>query len=131
MKGVDTNVLLRLLLKDDAAQVVRAEQCISEATKDGPVLVNPIVLSELTWTLSRRIRLPRMEVADIVAELLLASDLAFMFKVPAQRALDAFRQGKADYADYLIAEINAEGGCATTFTFDREAQKHPSFTPIP
>lgn len=131
MNGIDTNVLLRLLLRDDPVQVARAERCIVAASQDGPVLINPIVLAELTWIMSKRVKLPRSELADILDDLLSADDLSVMFAVPAQRALDAYRNGRADFADYFMAEINIETGCTTTFTFDKKAQTHATFSPVP
>ena len=41
----------------------------------------------------------------------------------ASRAVQRFRDGPADFADYFLAEINTSAGCAATATFDRDALK--------
>ena len=64
MIGIDTNVLLRIFLRDDQAQLDQARRIIAEAVIHAPVLINPIVLSEFAWTLSKGIKLSRKDVAS-------------------------------------------------------------------
>jgi predicted nucleic-acid-binding protein len=131
MIGVDTNVLLRLFLRDDEEQRARAERCIESATRDAAIMINPIVLSEFAWTLARVRRLQRDDVADYIERLLSADDLSVLFSAAAHSALKAYRTGKADFADYFLASINAEAGCSTTVTFDESALDFDAFSPIP
>jgi predicted nucleic acid-binding protein len=63
MIGVDTNVLLRLFLRDDEEQRALAERCIERATREAAIMINPIVLAEFAWTLARVRRLQRDDVA--------------------------------------------------------------------
>lgn len=100
-------------------------------TSEMPVFVNPIVLSESTWTLSKRFKLARADIADFVDKVLASSAFAVANASAAQSALVQYRQGKADYADYLIAETNAEAGCDQTATFDRYASRHPQYFQTP
>jgi len=44
------------------------------------------------------------------------------------KALEDYREGPADFADYLLSRINAAQGCSTTVTFDRAAGKSSEFT---
>jgi predicted nucleic-acid-binding protein len=52
--GLDTNVLIRYIVRDDLVQAEAATRLVeSEWTADNPGLINPIVLCELVWVLTR------------------------------------------------------------------------------
>lgn len=131
MIGIDTNVLLRVLLDDDREQSARAVRLIKTIRAEGPVVINPIVLAEAVWTLRRKLQGSREEIAPRIEQLLETDGFEVMFPEAARRALDGYRTGPADFADYFVAEINAEIGCRTTFTFDKDAVKSPSYSPVP
>lgn len=131
MIGLDTNVLLRLFIVDDEAQVRRARKLVGEATRENSALVNSVVLSEFAWALAKQLKKPRKEVVHFVGEVLSADDLDIVHREAAERALASYSRGKADFADYFLAEINADLGCSTTATFDRKALDSPTFSPVP
>ncbi|MBV8103636.1 MAG: type II toxin-antitoxin system VapC family toxin [Hyphomicrobiales bacterium] len=131
MIGLDTNVLLRLFIDDDPRQYERARKFVDAATSGEPCLVNSVVLAEFAWTLGRSFKKKRPEIAHLVAEVLSADDLEIPCRRAAFSALGAYRAGKADFPDYLIAEMNSELGCASTATFDRAALDSPAFSPVP
>jgi predicted nucleic-acid-binding protein len=131
MIGLDTNVLLRLFVEDDRAQVDRARRFVSATAADEPCIVNPIVLAEFAWTLVRNFKKKRHEVARLIDGVLSMDDLEVPFREAALDALTAYRRGKADFPDYFLAAINAELGCASTATFDRDALDYPAFSPVP
>ena len=131
MIGLDTNVLIRLFIEDDPAQCDRARRFVGVAAADEPCVVNPVVLSEFAWTLARRYKRDRPEVARLIAGVLSMDDLEIPFRRAAEDALLAYRAGKADFPDYLVAEINAEIGCASTATFDGDALDSHVFSPVP
>jgi predicted nucleic-acid-binding protein len=127
--ALDTNVLLRLLLRDDAVQTGAAEKSFAESvTVDDPAVINAVVLSESVWALRRVYRLPKERVIAILNGLLAQEDIEIVPHAPAQRALAAWAKGSAEFADYLIAEINRAIGCTTTYTFDRAAARADGFT---
>jgi predicted nucleic-acid-binding protein len=128
--GIDTNVLLRLFLRDDADQQRRAVERLEKATADRPALVNDVVLCEFAWTLGRGLKVGRRRIADLMGGVLASDDLDFVHRAAAEQALAAYRTGRADYADYLIAEINAAHGCSRTLTFDRKTVDSAHFEPI-
>jgi predicted nucleic-acid-binding protein len=128
---LDTNVLLRILIDDDAVQTERARRYFESVTTDSPAIINSIVLVELVWTLTKSIKLGRARVVDIVGAVLSSDDLKVMHHECAERALAAYKTGRADFADYFLALINIEMGCTSTATFDIKALTSPSFTPVP
>jgi predicted nucleic-acid-binding protein len=131
MIGLDTNVLLRLFIDDDSQQYDRARRFFDAVSARDTCVVNAVVLAEFAWTLVRGFRKKRHEVAHLIAELLSADDVEIQHRSAAEGALDAYRGGKADFPDYLLAAINAELGCASTATFDRAALDYPAFSPVP
>ena len=128
MMGLDTNVLLRLFIEDDPVQNDRARRFVDAAASDEPCMVSPVVLSEFAWTLARSFKKKRHEVARLIEGVLSMDDLEVPFRRAAERALAAYRNGKADFPDYFLAEINRELGCASTATFDQAALDHSAFS---
>jgi len=126
--GLDTNVLLRFLVADDAAQTERAHRVIREhCNPDAPGYVNYVVLCELIWVLERSHGYPRPAVATVVETLCRSSDFSVQESDAVREALDAFRASRADFADCLIDVVNRRNGCRSTVTFDREAAKLAGF----
>jgi predicted nucleic-acid-binding protein len=131
MIGLDTNVLLRLGDDREPDQRDRARALVGSQGASG-CFVNPIVLSEFAWTLTRIYKLPRADVAARIALILEAPEFVVASLDEASRAVHRFRRGPADFADYFLAEINTSAGCATTATFDRDAIKSGEpFKPVP
>ena len=131
MIGVDTNVVLRFYIADDEKQFARVRKLAGSKDWREGALVNPIVLSEATWTLARAWKRPRTEIAELVECILDTEAFVVVFPDAARRALESFRNSAADYADCLIAEINRELGASTTFTFDENAQPIAGFSAVP
>jgi predicted nucleic-acid-binding protein len=124
--GVDTNILLRMYDRSDAAQAEAADRLVAD--KAGGCLVNPIVLAEFAWTLDRTYKLDRESIAERVDRIVKSSEYVVAFPEAAMAALANFRNGSAGFADYLSAELNHSLGCETTYTFDRAAARADGFT---
>jgi predicted nucleic-acid-binding protein len=131
MIGIDTNVLLRLFVENDLAQCERARGYVERITHDESCLINPIVLSEFAWTLARKGKKPRAEVARLIEEILSADDLEIVHRSAAEQALAAYRRGKADFPDYFLAHINADLARSTTVTFNKAALDSGAFSAVP
>ncbi len=118
--GLDTNVLLRPADDGDPGQLTRA---LAFVRAQGPAgcFIGSIVLAEFAWTLRRHYKLSRDEIVKRIAILLEAPEFVIADAVEADRALFRYRQGPADFADYLLAEINRSRGCAATAGFDSDA----------
>jgi predicted nucleic-acid-binding protein len=128
--GLDTNILLRLLLKDDEQQLLTVMAALDSISEDEPAVVNVIVIQEAVWVMTKTLAFPKQKVIKILKDLLDQDDLMIVSSAAVRKATAAWAGGKAEFADYLIAELNAEGGCRTTLTFDALAAQHPAFTPV-
>jgi predicted nucleic-acid-binding protein len=126
--GVDTNILVRLLTADDAAQVDAAERFIAaELSPDQPAFVNMVVVCELAWTLDRRYSFRRGAIADAIESLMRAPWLKVQREDLIWKAADIFRLARCDFADVVIGLVNEEAGCDATATFDRKGAELNSF----
>jgi predicted nucleic-acid-binding protein len=129
VRALDTNVLIRLFVDDETDQGVVAHRLLKMSEKQGePLLIAPHVLCELIWVLNTSFRLTKTEVVDILQTILVSNVFVFEREHLIQRALDSYRQGRADFPDYLIGEIAIAAGCRDTVTFDRALKGSPGFT---
>ena len=124
MIAIDTNFLLRYLLRDDEAQAERARRIVDGGER---VLITDVVLAETTWTLvGRRYRANRADLIDLVNNLLQDSNVRFEDDEVVWSALQAFRRTEADFADAQIlckARKTADDGdgLRAFYTFDEAA----------
>lgn len=130
MKGVDTNVLARLVVGDYPEHADRARRYIERhARGDRSFFVNRVVLCELVWVLLRVYRYPDSEVASLLDRLLMNRDFAVENARAASFAIAMMPHGY-DFADTYMAATNRILGCTTTATFDRRAARLPLFESV-
>ena len=131
MLGLDTNVLVRYLVRDDQLQFERARRLIKrEADRSEPVLVSLLVLLETEWVLRSRYELSKPEVLSAFSTLLAVADLAFEDEPSIEHALYSWKDSVADFADCLIDARNRRLGCQATATFDAKALKLAGFVSV-
>jgi predicted nucleic-acid-binding protein len=132
MIGIDTNVLLRLLVRDDEAQARAAERFIStHCSKENPGFVSCIVIAETAWSLKRSYGYDRSQIVAALRALLDVSELAIESVEDVDGAVTEFEQSGGGFVDCLLARTNAAIGCDHTITFDRKAAKLPGFKLLP
>ena len=131
MKGLDTNVLLRLLLRDDAGQAQRADSFVEGCcSADDPCLINRVVLVETAWVLQGGYGYSRQDVAKTIENILRTEVFTVENAAEAWGAIKTYRESEADFADCLIGIINRAQGFAETATFDRAAAELDQFVGI-
>ena len=129
MIAVDTNVLLRYLLRDDEAQAERSRRLFEREER---ILVTDVVLAESVWTLiGRRYRASKADVVAVLEKLLQEPNVRFEDDEVIWSALQAYRQTATDFADALIvhkalktAAIDDE--LTAVYTFDTTALQLPN-----
>ncbi|HLX06644.1 MAG TPA: type II toxin-antitoxin system VapC family toxin [Thermoanaerobaculia bacterium] len=132
MRGLDTNVLLRFITADDPAQAERVGALFDAAERSGDrFFVSAIVLCELTWTLrGRPYGLDHDQIAAVVERILGTNLLEVQDRSLVRHALLDYRQGRGDFADYLLGRQGFAAGCADTITFDRKLSGTAGFSVI-
>ena len=115
--SLDTNVLLRTVLRDDAEQAAAAEALLTQAT----VLAIPVpVFCEFSWVLKRSYQQTSSQVADTIQAICAIETV--VTDLPAVEAgISALRSG-GDFADGAIARQGESLGGTVLATFDRRAQ---------
>lgn len=131
MLGVDTNVLVRYLTRDDQSQFEKARRLIDREVAQGvPVLVSLLVLLETEWVLRSRYELSKSDIVTAFSKLLDTADLAFEDEPSIESAVYSWKDSAADFADCLIGARNRRLGCRATATFDGRALKLAGFTSV-
>jgi predicted nucleic-acid-binding protein len=129
--ALDTNVLVRYLVRDDPQQFAMARRLIKREADNGePVLVSLLVLMETEWVLRSRYELTKREILSAFSALLDASDLGIEDEPSVEHALYSWKDSVADFADCLIDARNRRLGCRATATFDTKALKLAGFIPV-
>ncbi len=120
MIGLDTNVVVRFVMRDDPEQTPLADEVMSSLTARHPGYLSLIVLAELWWVLGRSYGRSRADRCAVLIELLQTDELRVQSPESVQWALSQVADG-ADFADALIGALARDVGCRTTVTFDRQA----------
>jgi predicted nucleic-acid-binding protein len=113
VRAVDTNVLVRYLVADDAAQFRHARRVM----ESGGVFVAKSVLLETEWVLRRALALKRPQLLAVLDGLAGAAEVELEDRVTVLRAIEGFRAGM-DFADAL--HVASRGPAADFVTFDRD-----------
>jgi predicted nucleic-acid-binding protein len=119
LKGLDTNVVLRFLVRDDEQQWQIADRYINEALQaNEPCLINNIVLCEVGWVLRSRYKLSRAKLIETLENIVKANIFVFENREAIEWAIGQMKSGNADFSDYLITRLNQLAGCQETASFD-------------
>ena len=120
MRAVDTNVVVRLAVRDDKAQVAAAEKYIAERG----AWVSHIVLVEVAWVLESVYELERAQIATAIEMLLDQEQLVVQEPDIVAAAARRLRSGGgSDFADCMILEVARGAGHLPLATFDRKLAK--------
>jgi len=130
MTGLDANILVRLVIEDDASQSAVAKRMMERFTEDDPGFISLVALVETVWVLGRIYGVPSLEVAGVVEGLLQAESLVVQNADEVYLAVRSVQMGTGNFADLLIAALGRWAGCETTLTFDVKASRLDGFTRV-
>jgi predicted nucleic-acid-binding protein len=120
MDAVDTNVLVRLIVRDDAKQAAAAEKFVG--TRGAWVSV--LALAEAMWVLRAVYNLDAAQIALAVNMLLQHRSLVLQDHDAVAKALEEFRKHPAlGFSDCLMLELARKSGYLPLATFDRNLAK--------
>ena len=119
MRAIDTNVLVRLITRDDDRQVESAEEFVAKGA-----WVSHLVLAETSWVLDSVYERTPEEIAKAIAMLLAHKQLTIQDLDIVETALEKFRKHtRVCFTDILIFEIVRKNGHVPLGSFDREFAK--------
>jgi len=126
MHAVDTNVLVRLITRDDPAQTLSADAFITRGA-----WVSHIVLVETLWVLDSVFRLQHEQIAVAVEMLLSHRDLVLQDPDVVQAALGHYRKRpRLGFSDCIVLEVARKAGHLPLGTFDRHLGKLDGAKPL-
>src|SRR5450631_673311 len=107
MLGIDTNVLVRFLVRDDEVQFEKARKLIKREVVAGRcVFVNQLVLMETEWVLRSRYAVSKSQIIEAISGLLDAADVKFEDEPAIEETIFTWKDATADFADCLIGIRN-------------------------
>jgi predicted nucleic-acid-binding protein len=119
MRAVDTNVLVRLIARDDSGQAAAAESFI-----DKGAWVSTLALAEAVWVLASVFELGPEDLARAIEMLLNHRDLVLQDEETVAGALELFRAKPAlGFSDCLMLQLARKAGHLPLGTFDRNLAK--------
>ena len=122
MKALDTNVLVRFLVRDDEQQSEAVYRKFKQTEANKEVLFIPVlVVLETVWVLESVYEVTRPEILDSIDELLLMPILEFEVQSAIRSFVASARENKTDLSDLLIAHSARFAGCECVITFDKRA----------
>jgi predicted nucleic-acid-binding protein len=124
MIGLDTNVLVRFVMQDDARQAAKANRLFEALTEAEPGYIGLVAILEFAWVLSASYGLERAQVAEALELLVATRQLVVEQSQHVIFALRTYAETKADFADCLLANLARARGCERIVTFDAGAAKH-------
>jgi predicted nucleic-acid-binding protein len=128
MIGLDTNILVRYLANDDPVNSPKADRIMRSLTASDPGWISITAMAETIWILTRRFKVDRANVGQIVDELLGLPEILIEQRELVRNAVDLYRASAADFSDCLVSCSGSTAGCRTTLTFDRKAARHAGMT---
>ncbi|HWE05234.1 MAG TPA: PIN domain-containing protein [Rhizomicrobium sp.] len=119
MRAIDTNVLVRLIARDDPEQTESAEEFVSKGA-----WISQLVLAETIWILDSAYERGRGEIATAIEMLLNRAQLSVQDADVVAAALAVFRSRSAvSFSNALIVESARRSGHLPVATFDRDVAK--------
>jgi len=127
--ALDTNILVRLIVRDDPGQTILAERLIQQATDaDELCFISDPVLCEVAWVLASQYRAKKVDLLAAMQGLLAGALFVFEDREVLLRVIDTYQKSRADFADCLIGAKAQARGARTTYSFERVLTHDQGFT---
>jgi predicted nucleic-acid-binding protein len=125
--AIDTNVLVRLLVRDDEVQFEAARRLVDHATATQvPILITLCALLETEWVLRSRYKLDKASIASAFSQLLESRGVLLEHEPTVEEALYLWAQHPSiEFADCLLLARSAQLGRSRFVTFDAGAARLP------
>ena len=124
MIGVDTNVLLRLFIVENARQTALAVAFFAQRSPADPAYVSLVVMAEFAWVLKRRYKFRLERIAAAIQGILDSADFVVEGREIVEWSLSHFDRTKIDFSDLLISRSGFAAKCTATMTFDHDASEY-------
>ena len=120
MTALDTNVIVRYLVKDNTEQAEAARQLLDSLTPTQPGFICREVIIEVAWVLERSYRFPRTRISDALMDLTAADNLVIEDANEVASAAHRYRQGGVGFSDLMILQKTQRMEYSPLYTFDQK-----------
>jgi len=118
---VDTSVILRILIKDDALKARAAVNLLQSAgEKDLVLYLLPVAVLETVWVLEKVYAFPRKAVREVVEAILNTPALRVEKEAVFRKALKAYEEKNIKFADAVMGFWGLDQGYPIVFTYDEK-----------
>lgn len=116
----DTNILLRLLLRDDPGQLKAVERYLEHLKRSEPeLLVHPLMIAEVVWMLNAK-GWTRAETVDALLEFCGWERFKVIDEDAVKTALEFYLEGRVSFVDAFQAAYVTKKGMKGILSFDRD-----------
>jgi len=122
LTGIDTNVLIRYLIKDDPEQTGKAVSLFRSFSSTNKGFISLVVIVESIWVLESVYKQDKTLTKEAILKLLKSPRLLIQSAQEIESALSR-KEDCDDLADAVIAETGIRFGCDHTVTFDKKASR--------
>lgn len=122
--GIDTNIVLRLIVDDDPLQRHAVMAFGAKLNKEYLGFVTLVSLIELDWALRTQYHYSRKECSDAIGSIIRIRGVQIESHDVVVLALRQVKIDNVDFADAIISGRSSEIGCEVTMTLDKKAAKH-------
>lgn len=128
MIALDTNVILRFLVKDDEKQYIKVARLLTDLESQKQSAYVPLlVLQEVSWVLSYSYKLDRLRIIEAILSLSTMPMLSLQYANDLKNWLEKAKNNRFDLSDLLIAHHCQTENCLPVMTFDKKATKFELF----
>ena len=123
MISIDTNVLIRDLVEDDAEQVEATRSLLDSLTIEDPGFVCREVILEISWVLASAYRFTREQIGEALLRIIGMENLLVETSDDVARSARRYGEGNDDFSDLMILEASRRMGALPLYTFDRRLSR--------
>ena len=123
--SIDTNILLRLLIKDDDIKKKACERLLEKAKrKEIHLYILPIVVMEIVWVLEKYYKLDRKTVRELAEAVMNTPELHIEMEDVFRKALRLYEEKNVKFADAVIGYWGLENDISIVYTYDERDFKN-------
>ena len=119
--GLDTNILLRLLIDDDPIQRKAVLDFGKGIGREYMGYVTVISLVEMDWALRKQFGFTKQQSTDALRQITRIRGMDVQSFDAVDRALTGVASGDGDFADLMIAHLCLDAGCSHIVSLDKKA----------
>jgi predicted nucleic-acid-binding protein len=118
---VDTDVLIRLLVKDDDIKRKSCEKLLEKAKRKEIILyILPVAILEIAWILETYYKLNKITVREHVEAILNTPELNCEMEEVFRKAIEVYEEKDIKFADAVMGFWGLERGFSTVYTYDEK-----------